>query len=948
MAKLKKTVFFCCGIICIISPLVRSVETSKQDKFVQWQDYSKNLCADSNLVAYYDFEQGMENTLKNKATGLYIGKDSPSQLDGICKGTVWTTGRWPHKGALGFDGINDYVDCGNNWGAITSEITIEIWLKKRGTDGARNMVVVSKGGNGLYSPYTISIDKGNSIYFLQQAKPNRAWDTFLYSQRVIADDRWHHIVVTNDLITAKIYIDGVLDDSEDFSPAKILNDNDVSLTIGAAINPLYKTIGQYFEGAIDEIAIYNRALTPKEIESHYTIGNPYKEKVADAETPYSLENVDFNANIIKNSGFEQSNDKDSMNIVPGWNINGDVKAFSSTIAITPQQKFKGQKALKINLEKEKYSFSINQEIAEVITSEYYLLSLSYKTNSRMPLAISLSSGPKGVPPNKTKQILTSPSNDWKQVSWPVKMFYREDQRKYLEILINSEIENATVLYLDEIKLVPLKLKPNIKMFSPQSGVIFDDLDTNKLSFISTYPIEYKNIEASLVSEKKTIDLPLCGKQFDLAYGTKYIFHVTVPLKLPLGEYLINITDKNKNLSSQFNLSKQHLEPPYTVVHNGAPYVDGKPFLTIGIYHASSMALNMINDGTGWGNDSSPGSKAMGLPLLTRREMLSSLADRGFNTVTWSSSDMPPEDFFATAEESGLMVWPLTSCNQQNQYARKFKNLLFWAAHDEVSAPRKYMEKEYVISRKLDPFRFVCGSTSSGRFSGSLGSIEDWSIFDIVAPDVYDIGGPSSHVDITYKVMVDTHKYIIKGDTRRSCFLIPQLFCGGGPYVPSNALYYGWSNGFEPTYEQVRAQIYTGIVGGAKGFFYYSYVATEKLVDGMSGNPKRRHWFLPESRLWEKIGELNAELLALKDAILLGQKSNSILVSSEKVRYSVKETADKIYLIAVNPFATEETLTYKINDSNLAFSPLFNSDPLFDGEGTMKMNKYGIGVWEAKK
>jgi hypothetical protein len=117
---------------------------------------------------------------------------------------------------------------------------------------------------------------------------------------------------------------------------------------------------------------------------------------------------------------------------------------------------------------------------------------------------------------------------------------------------------------------------------------------------------------------------------------------------------------------------------------------------------------------------------------------------------------------------------------------------------------------------------------------------------------------------------------------------------------------------------------------------------------MSGNTRRKHWFLPESKLWDKIGELNTELLALKDAILLGREDDSIFISTERVRCSVKKTTDKIYFIAVNPFATKETLTYKIKDSNLAFSPLFNADPLAGDEGTITMDKYEVGVWEAEK
>ena len=79
---------------------------------------------------------------------------------------------------------------------------------------------------------------------------------------------WHHIMCTWDGTIANIYIDGVNRASCNWSGT--LGTNDVALGIGAYSNDGVSW-SDYFNGVIDEVAIYNRALSASEFKAYHTV-----------------------------------------------------------------------------------------------------------------------------------------------------------------------------------------------------------------------------------------------------------------------------------------------------------------------------------------------------------------------------------------------------------------------------------------------------------------------------------------------------------------------------------------------------------------------------------------------------------------------------------------------------------------------------------------------------
>ena len=113
----------------------------------------------------------------------------------------------------------------------------------------------------------VAFNTGNTQY---------GYDDTINSSATVNDGLWHHVVVSRNQDTGEkdIYIDGVLDNS-DFDTTNLLNDPQL-LTIGAIADasnpdPTSPDFSGYngYQGLLDDIQIYDRALTPDEVTFLY-------------------------------------------------------------------------------------------------------------------------------------------------------------------------------------------------------------------------------------------------------------------------------------------------------------------------------------------------------------------------------------------------------------------------------------------------------------------------------------------------------------------------------------------------------------------------------------------------------------------------------------------------------------------------------------------------------
>lgn len=204
-----------------------------------------------------------------------IAKDSSGNgNDGKIIGAKWVEGKF--GSALEFNGASDYVDCGND--PIlnpTSEITVAAWVQLASSQPAGlGWSIVAKGWDAKITPYTlwhlndwVGVQAGMYGFAFGTYAPGWAVAGSPDSESLAEDKKWNHVLGTFDGSKFNIYVNGNFIAS---SPTSTLLENDVITTIGAYVEG--GGIKYYFNGTIDDVAIFNVALTQDDIKSIATNG----------------------------------------------------------------------------------------------------------------------------------------------------------------------------------------------------------------------------------------------------------------------------------------------------------------------------------------------------------------------------------------------------------------------------------------------------------------------------------------------------------------------------------------------------------------------------------------------------------------------------------------------------------------------------------------------------
>ncbi|TKJ33687.1 MAG: hypothetical protein CEE38_20090 [Planctomycetes bacterium B3_Pla] len=194
------------------------------------------------LVAFYALDGDANDSSVNGLHGIVVG--DPTFLEGLA------------GMALDLDGVDDYVDCGNDTiFDITDAFTLSVWINWRAA-GATWQTVVAKGDNAwrlARGGDTQTMDFG----FTDGAA--RGWLAVRTASEVPLGE-WHHVAATiNKIDGAKIYLDGVLEGT---------NTDTGGITVGSypvLIGENAQATGRYWDGLIDKVAIYSRVLPLAEI-----------------------------------------------------------------------------------------------------------------------------------------------------------------------------------------------------------------------------------------------------------------------------------------------------------------------------------------------------------------------------------------------------------------------------------------------------------------------------------------------------------------------------------------------------------------------------------------------------------------------------------------------------------------------------------------------------------
>jgi hypothetical protein len=199
------------------------------------------------LIAHYPFDGNASDASGNANNGSLVG------------GIVSTTDRFGNpNSAYEFNGLNSYVSVPNSasLSSPSTACTQAGWVMLYG---------VSKVGSGFNPLIMKSLETTNAFMYRMVANPTyigaafNNWNTHMSGGQTTPLNEWHHVATVFNSSTLKIYYDGTLVATQPM--VMTITADTRALTIGADVPGVL----EIFFGKIDDVRIYNRALSDADV-----------------------------------------------------------------------------------------------------------------------------------------------------------------------------------------------------------------------------------------------------------------------------------------------------------------------------------------------------------------------------------------------------------------------------------------------------------------------------------------------------------------------------------------------------------------------------------------------------------------------------------------------------------------------------------------------------------
>ena len=210
---------------------------------------SINICVSSNgLVAHYPFHNSANDESGNANNGKVFGATAAADRTGKA------------YSAYSFDGVNDYIQVPSSNLSFSGSFTFSAWVRNLDTsfdDGTQNHIITLSAHNAL--------DLEPTYQYSFRVSTSGTWSDYMVtSTNTFADENYHYVTGVYDYENSaiKLYVDGKL---EGTAPASGI----IRIYSGAGfyIGDYEQATGYYaWKGAIDEVRVYNRAISEFEIQ----------------------------------------------------------------------------------------------------------------------------------------------------------------------------------------------------------------------------------------------------------------------------------------------------------------------------------------------------------------------------------------------------------------------------------------------------------------------------------------------------------------------------------------------------------------------------------------------------------------------------------------------------------------------------------------------------------
>ena len=261
---------------------------------------------ENGLIGYWSFDEG---------SGITANDSSGNGNNGtLVNGPIWTPGEI--AGALSFDGVDDYVSFASQ---AQSTISISAWVYAQATPGNVFPRIIDMPGYVLFlaEPSNPKSNPASLGFLSRRSDGDGEWDTPANS---MAYNSWNHVAVVYDSSStsnnADLYINGVKQTISKINPPRgTQTSNEGEGIIGNHI-----PLNRGWDGLIDELRIYNRALSAAEIVSLYDQGN----------------NASFNFSLSNSMSLSATQGSSETNTITANLVSGSPEPVSFTASGLPQ------------------------------------------------------------------------------------------------------------------------------------------------------------------------------------------------------------------------------------------------------------------------------------------------------------------------------------------------------------------------------------------------------------------------------------------------------------------------------------------------------------------------------------------------------------------------------------------------------------------------------------
>jgi hypothetical protein len=208
-------------------------------------NHSTARAQSNGLVAAYGFEEASGTAVVDSS-----GTNNAGTVSGATRSASGKYGR-----ALSFDGVNDLVTVPHSASlSLTTGLTVEAWLKPAAISGSwRTVLMKERTGGMAYSLYA-----GGDVPRPSANLQAGSSETDAIGPAGLPLNSWSHLAMTYDSIAMRLYVNGTEVVTRPLTSPVVTSTGAVRIG-GNTIWP------EWFNGMIDEVRVYSRALTAAQV-----------------------------------------------------------------------------------------------------------------------------------------------------------------------------------------------------------------------------------------------------------------------------------------------------------------------------------------------------------------------------------------------------------------------------------------------------------------------------------------------------------------------------------------------------------------------------------------------------------------------------------------------------------------------------------------------------------